>query len=127
MECASELVTKTGLDSLLPRCANQAAGLSPEKTLQLEIGSLSWSVVFLSSGYSLMLPWPLFVFPLSLCRRGSLPSVPLLPVLSLTVHNHALVACQVVPLGPWEASLSLSTLDSWSSKSFGLNTAVFEE
>ena len=45
-------------------------------------------------------------------------------ILSLPVHNHTPMACQVVPVGPWKW-LSLFLPDSWSSKSFSFNTALF--
>ena len=54
----------------------------------------------------------LFLFLLSLCRRGSLPSMPI----SCT-YGPASCLC-----GPLEMCLSVCNLNSWNSKSSGLNT-----
>ena len=56
---------------------------------------------FLFFIYNPTLPQPLFLFGLSLHRRGSLPSIPMLHVLSLPVLNHTPMAIQVVPVVPW--------------------------
>lgn len=92
---------KLGLAYRLSRLTNRA-----EKAPQLEIGSFSvfslpWSVVFLLSKYNPTLPQPLFLFLLSLHRRRSLLSVPIPPILSLPVHNHAPMARHVVSMVLW--------------------------
>ena len=79
--------------------------LTAGKAPQLEIRSFSafsirWFMAFLLSKFSPTLSQPLFLFLLSLHRGESLPSVPTPPVLSLSVHNHTPMACQVVPGGP---------------------------
>ena len=90
-----------------------ASELSPEKDPQawimLEIGSFSifsvppsvvqggFSLVQIQSYTSTASISP----PLSLHRRGPLPSVPAPPVFSLPGRNHAPIAHQVVPVSPW--------------------------
>ena len=95
---------------LLPiRRVYSVSAPSPEKVLQfwivLEIGSFSFfpatqSVGFLLFKYNPTLPHPLFLFLLSIHRRGSLSSLPTPCVLSLPIHNHAPMAYQFVTKGP---------------------------
>ena len=124
-DCTLDLTPNPGVASLLPRCETRAPGPSLRKALQLQIRSLSVPVQsFLLSRYSPMLPQLLFLFPLSLRRRGSLPSLPTQPVFSLPrSYTYGPPACPGESLG---TSLSLCSPDSWNSKSFGLNTSVFE-
>ena len=59
---------------------------------------------FLLSRHSPMLPQPLFPFPLSLLRKGSLPSIRFISP-SLLSHTYGLSVC---PSGSLEATVSLS-------------------
>ena len=100
-DCASELVTKPRAGSLPLQVREEGSHLqSGESSSRLDL-SLSWSVVFLLSRYSLTLPQPFFLFTLSLCGRGSFPSMPTPRVLSLPVRNHPRMVCQFVPVCPW--------------------------
>ena len=112
------------LAPLLPRCANKAASPSSEKVPQLEIGSLSVQV----HGFSLVQiqsyasPAPLFLSFVSLQKGIPHPCACLISP-SLQSCTYGPPGC---PCGSLETSLSLCSLDSWNSKSFGLNTVVFE-
>ena len=86
----------------------RAADPSPEKALQLEIGSFS----ILVCGFSLV-QIQSYTSPASLSlpfvslQKGIPPIHALRPVLSLPVCNHAPMAHQVVPLVPGDISVTL--------------------
>ena len=100
MDCTSELVTELEAGSPPSQVHQQGSWVPVWRNPTVRDWILLCPCLWFSSCPNTLLQ-PLFLFPLSLCRRGSLPSVPTPPILSLPVRNHAPVSCQVVLMGLW--------------------------